>query len=333
MTTARLVHRLRKMLLGLCVPSLLVGSLSLYTPAALASDHDDAREHFDAGVRAFDEQRFADAATEFEQAYRAKPAWQVLFNLGSVYAALGRPVEAVKAFEGYLREGSASIDAARHHDVEAELARQRQKIAQLEITVSEPNAEIRVDARLVGRSPLTEALRLAEGTHVVEVGRSGRRPERRELALRGGELVKASFTLLVASEESPSKPVQGVKDAPRPTGSAVGSGQRIAGYIIGGGGVIGAATGIFILADGQSKHLDAVSTANQGDRPRAERLESDADHQKNVGYATVAISGAVLLGGIVLLFTAPSDSSTRVASQLAPWASSTAGGLELKGTW
>ena len=315
-----------------CVPSLLIGSISLRASLSRADSHADAGMHFDAGVHAFDEQRFSDAAREFEHAYRLEPTWQVLYNLGSVYAALGRPVEAVDAFERYESNGGAQLSDERRQAVDAELARQRKKIALLDVLVSEPNAELRVDLRLVGRSPQPSPIKLAEGAHVVEVTLEGRSPQRREIQVVGGQRLSTAFTLVkVAAPPKAAKPAARVPP-PVAVSSSVGTGQRVVGYALGGVGLVGIGAGIAIVAHGQGLHVDAVDAANSGDRAQAEQLESDAEHEKTLGFATMGIGGTFVLGGLVLLITAPT-APARISLGISPWATASSQGLIWTGTW
>jgi hypothetical protein len=296
----------------------------------------DARNHFDAGTLAFDQARFADAALEFEQAYALEPAWQVLYNLGAVYAALGRSAEAAAAFELYLEQGVGSIGADRGREVESELARQRAKTGELEITVSDSGAELRVDNRLVGRSPLPRPIRLSAGSHTVDAVLERRTSEHREVIVRAGDHARLSVTLVptLAPQGSQPRPLMAaaVPAAVVHEDSSSGTAQRIASYAIGGLGLVGVGVGVAVVASGQSKHLDAVDLANAGDRPAAVRLESDANHQKTLGYATAAISGAVVLAGIVLLLSAPS-SSAHAALHVSSWASLSSAGLVATGVF
>jgi uncharacterized protein HemY len=48
---------------------------------------------------AFDDERYREAAEEFEAAYRLSPAFAVSAIRGRVYVALGRSVDAAQAFE------------------------------------------------------------------------------------------------------------------------------------------------------------------------------------------------------------------------------------------
>src|SRR5687767_10067084 len=107
--------------------------LSPARPAAAQSDaRAAARAHFERGVAAFNARRFGEAGEEFATAYKLSPAFPVLYNIGQVNVALGRPVEAVEAFERYLREGT-TVAAERRREVEGEIAKQLERIG--EVTV------------------------------------------------------------------------------------------------------------------------------------------------------------------------------------------------------
>ena len=313
------------------LPSLLIGSISLRAPVVRAEEHRDAGQHFEEGVRAFEQQRFADAAREFEDAYRIQPTWQVLYNLGSVYSALGRPVEAVRAFERYLRDGGEQLDPERRRAVDAELGRQRAKIAVLHVSVNESDAEVRVDVKTVGQWPHVGPIELAEGAHLVEVALEGCAPQRREVQLQGGQQVSAVFTLVCVPPPM-AAPAPSTSSASRQPSPSVGTAQRVVGYSMGGLGLGGLGAGIVVLAQSQSLHLEAVDKANAGDRPKAEDMESDAQQRRAIGLATVGIGGVLVLGGLIVLVTAPT-SSARTALGISSWATTSSQGITWKGTW
>lgn len=64
-----------------------------------------ARQHFKQGVELFDQRRFGDALTEFEQSYSLFPVYSTLYNVGQVHVALGHPVQAIDAYENIWFKG------------------------------------------------------------------------------------------------------------------------------------------------------------------------------------------------------------------------------------
>lgn len=299
--------------------------LLLVADHARADSAGDAAAHFDAGVLAFQQQRFADAARDFELSYRAKPAYQVLYNLGSVYVALGRTVEAIDTLERYLRQGGADLSVERRTEVERELALQRSKVGQLEIDINIDDAETLLDAQLLERGPLHRRVIVAAGRHVLQVVAQGFQPYRQELTVSAGELVQFAPTLVRILLPAPSVSAANARD--------VGFGQRVAGYSVGGAGLVIGAVGVAMMARGQALHFDAVDKAKAGDRPEAERMESRADRKKMVGYTLTATGGAAFLAGIVLLLSAPRGlSASAAATKISPWLSAGTIGLAYEGT-
>jgi tetratricopeptide (TPR) repeat protein len=62
-----------------------------------------AKEHFRRGTTAYNLGHFIEAASEYEQAYRAKESPALLYNLGQAYRGAGEPQKALNAYRAYLR--------------------------------------------------------------------------------------------------------------------------------------------------------------------------------------------------------------------------------------
>jgi hypothetical protein len=120
-------------------PLLLCAQLGPSPAWAQADPKAAAHQRYERGLAAFDDERFQDAADEFEAAYRISPAFAVLYNIGRVDVALGRSVEAVRAFEMYLAQGGASIDTSRRQEVLAAIDKQRTRIGTVTVR-TEPAA-------------------------------------------------------------------------------------------------------------------------------------------------------------------------------------------------
>ena len=95
-------------------------------------------------------------------------------------------------------------------------------------------------------------------------------------------------------------------------------------------GLVGAGIGIVVVVSGQSKHQDALDQWLAGDHPGANNTESNANSLKTAGGITIGAGAALLIGGSILLLTAPSSKSN-VA--FAPWLSPSVAGAGLRGTW
>src|SRR5258706_7473348 len=84
----------------------------------------DARRNFEAGVGFLhdpDGARYEPAYAAFKAAYQASPSWKILGNLGLCALKLERNSEAIEAYQRYLAQGGAEIEAAERSQVEKDL--------------------------------------------------------------------------------------------------------------------------------------------------------------------------------------------------------------------
>jgi hypothetical protein len=84
-----------------------------------------ARQHFEAGRKAFDANDFVTAIREFKAAAALRPAPLLDYNIGLANERLGRRRVALRYFRRYLDGAPAAKDRA---DVEARIARLEQEI-------------------------------------------------------------------------------------------------------------------------------------------------------------------------------------------------------------
>src|SRR5581483_7130851 len=78
--------------------------VSLACATAHADDAADARAHYEAGQKLYDQGRYDESITEYEAAYRLKPHPNVLYNIAQAHERLLEYGESVKWFERYLAE-------------------------------------------------------------------------------------------------------------------------------------------------------------------------------------------------------------------------------------
>ncbi len=274
-------------------------------PAAAATP--DAKQaahaHFDRGVAAFADKRFAEALDEFDAAYRAEPVFQVLYNIGQVNVALGRSVEAVAAYEEYLKLGTSAIGAARRREVKDEIARQVTHIGTIGVATHPEGADIRLDGRLIGRTPLAGPIKVNPGRHTVQALLLAHGNEAREVETRGGSVESVEMTLVPLApaariDTTPAKPAPAplapgasasaspaaappaTAAATPPARTAAGaetmaardraasprssvSWQRVTGLVLGIGGLAAATTGGVLAYSGANQAHDAAGALNQ----------------------------------------------------------------------
>jgi len=184
-----LVLTLSATLLGGALPS-----AARAQPATTEAARQEARDRFDRGLKLFNEGDNAGALAEFKRAFELIPNPLVLYNIGLVYAAMGRPVEAVDALDRVLASpGALAADRlARARQARDE---QAQRIARLMVVTNVP-AAIEVDNVEVARTPLAAPLPVSGGVHVVGAVASGYVPVRKEVTVAGGATAELRLDLV-----------------------------------------------------------------------------------------------------------------------------------------
>jgi hypothetical protein len=158
----------------------------------------EAARRFERGIKLFNAGDNAGALAEFKRIYDLVPNPVVLFNIGLVYAAMGRPVDAVDALAPAIQSGSLSArDLERAQQTFND---QSARVARLNVTTTPEGARIEVDNVQVAKTPLTAPLRIAEGSHIIGAVAEGYAPARKELVVAGN--VDASLHLELVPSQS-----------------------------------------------------------------------------------------------------------------------------------
>jgi hypothetical protein len=154
----------------------------------------EARDRFDRGLKLFNDGDNPGALAEFKRAFELIPNPLVLYNIGLVYSAMGRPVEAVEALDKVLAAPGA-LAGDRLARAKQTRDEQAQRIARLSVVTNVP-ASIEVDNVEVGHTPLAAPLPVAGGLHVVGAVASGYAPQRKEVTVAGGTTAELKLELV-----------------------------------------------------------------------------------------------------------------------------------------
>ena len=142
---------------------------ALPTAGAGLAARETARAHVARGNDLAAHNQYGAALREFTDAYATDGDSAILYNIGQCHVALGHPVEAIDAFSRYLTEGGERVPSGRGDLLGAQIAMLQSRIAELTIVIVGPDAEVKLDGRELGRSPLLRPLRLNAGNYHVSV--------------------------------------------------------------------------------------------------------------------------------------------------------------------
>ncbi|MFT3709419.1 MAG: PEGA domain-containing protein [Archangium sp.] len=272
---------------------LLIISVCASSAALAANDAEkEAATRFQRGVSLFKDGDFEAALTEFKQAYRIAPFYEVLYNIGLTQRRLFQYGEAVKSLNDYLEQGGKKVTAQRREAVKKELDEIRQLTCEVTVVVTGAGeAIIKVDGVEVGKTPLKEPLLLRPGKRTI-------------VAIRGDETATETPSLLTASKVT-------IKLEPkRAEGKLVVESEPPGAIIAVDGNIIGEAPALANVGVGahtiaadkdgyQQQTMEVTITEGQSRRVTIKlQAASEGDDGESHGpRGTVSIPGIVVMGG------------------------------------
>jgi len=295
-----------------------------------------ARELFRQGTEDADAGRFADGLEKFKRVAAVKETAAVRFNIARCEEALGRTGGALADFELAAREGREdpkAQDVAKLAGERADALRPR--VARLTLFPPPQAPEgmvVSLDGSKLAVATLGVGLPLDPGSHAVDAAAPGRSPFHAELTLAPGESRSVTLALPSPSQAafgasglsegtSTSEPKRTPPSKPSSTTvAAAPSSQRTWGWVaIAAGGALGAASGVFLIlhnhavtnaeTDFQTACPGSVCPTNPTTltqiKAQYANSRSQANTDEDAAIALVAASGAAIVGGILLVLTAP----------------------------
>jgi hypothetical protein len=183
---------------------LLVVIALIVAPRAYAQAPDDekksqARTFFESGLAHFDRNEWSAALADFLRSRELYPTRVATINAAVCLRKEGRFDQALELDEEALR--SPDIDAQERAFVEKEIAELRPVVGSIDFTAGEPGASIVVDGRERGTYPPAAPIRIAAGSHIVRVYKSGFVQLERRVEVAGRQVLPfdAKLQALLAS--------------------------------------------------------------------------------------------------------------------------------------
>ncbi len=167
-----------------------------------ASAKAEAARRFDRALKLFESGDNAGALAEFKRIYDIMPEPVVLYNIGLVYAALARPVDAVDALEPLVTGGK--LQPAQLERARVTLEDQKARIGRVAVSTKPVDARIEVDNIEVAKTPLSAPIRVSEGTHIIGAVAEGYAPARKEILVAGNSDASLTFELIPTQGKEPA---------------------------------------------------------------------------------------------------------------------------------
>jgi tetratricopeptide (TPR) repeat protein len=304
--------------------------LAQAAPAALApQDKAKAQELLADGATLYEKGDYTGALERFHAAYAAYSSPKIWFNIGQANRDLGRPVEALEAFQKFL-DGVPDASPEDKADAQASVAELQKWLGQLTIVCEAAGAALSLDGKALGPAPLAKPIWAVPGTHQVTAIRGGAAPvvESTEVTAEGNTTVVLKNGPLPAAPLPAVPPVAVVPPSvevvspPRPEGSQGWWLGRKWTWVAAGSIVLftGVAIGVGLSVSSRFDELDKSCGSSNPTRPGCD--ESDISSLRTRKYIANALWGVAAAAAVttgVLFFV----EGRRVA--VAPMAGETTG--------
>jgi tetratricopeptide (TPR) repeat protein len=167
------------------------------------------------GSALFEQGDYQSALDKFEEAYAAFPSPKLQFNIAQADRALGRPVDALKAFETFV---SLAPDASPEalSDARKSILELRSRLGQIDIECSPTESTVTIDGKAVGTAPVRAPIWAEPGHHQVTIEHRGFTP-----AIESAEVIVGKIQhLTIKLKSSTAPPPAAVTLAPSPAPTA-----------------------------------------------------------------------------------------------------------------
>ncbi len=317
-----------------------IAALAL-APHAFAQDDKAAAEAlFDEAKKLMAAKHYSEACPKFADSQRLDPGVGTLLNLGLCYKQTGQTASAWSAY----RE-AASLARSQGENDREELARQEATALEPQLTklVIEvppdtariPGLEIKRDGGVVPDGLWGIAAPVDPGVQSIDVTAPNKKPLHLEAKAQGAG--STSKVVIPPLEDGPPPPVTTGASAgaaggtppppPPPKDEHPGRTQRIIGYSVGGAGVLVGGVGVWFTLLSVAENKAANETTNPEHKAQH---QSDSQSARTIGFVGIGIGAAALIGGIVIVVTAPHGPQA-ASLTLTPQVAQGGGGLSLSG--
>lgn len=333
------------------------------------ADRAAARALFDQARTLAKEGKYAEACPKFEESQRLDPGMGTLFNLADCHEHAGRTATAWTLFLEVASQAKSAGQPDREKAARQRASALEANLSRLTVAVAAdaeiPGLQVRRDGSVVGKPLWGAPVPVDPGPHTLEATAPGRKKWTQTVQVGvAGATATATIPALEPDTAAPpvaaptattpaplpaastSAPQPGPASAasqsavvpitPAADTSSVGGTQRTLGWISGGVGLLGLGASAILTLGAKSKVSDAAEycVGAACTDQRGIDLHDDARKQADLATITGGVGAAFLVGGAVLLLTAPSaDPPKESKTSRAPVLVVGPGSWAVKGVW
>ncbi len=323
---------------GLALALSLVGATG--TSPARAADSAEARAAaqvlFDQGKDLAKAGKFAEACPKFEESQRLDPRIGTQFNLADCFEHIGRTASAWTNFVDVASSTKAAGQPDREQVARARIGVLERKLSRVTVRVdgaTTAGLHVTRDGTDIGQALWGTPVPIDPGEHRIEAVAPGKVAWKSTFTVGATASTSTVSVPALADDPAAFKTPEGEHTAPLlgPTAPVTGpvpdqvqgssgTGQRVAGGVLGGVGVVGIVVGSIFGSTAKSR-LDAskgqcrtaaLCTADGLD------LVSQARSAATVSTIGFVAGGALLVGGLVVFLAAPSSAPRPASAHLVP---------------
>ena len=295
------------------------------SPVAAATDR--ARALHLEGAALFEQKKYDQAYVAFVAAWALKRHPQIAANLADCEVKLGKYRDAAEHFMFMVRDPNGESQPEEKQEAQRRLKEVQAKIGTLAITVNVGGAEVLLDGKPVGMSPLSEPVFVDPGSHTIEARKDG------YSSSKATTIASAGSSSVLPLELQSSEPSE-----KKSTGLLVG-GTALTAVLLGSGIVF------TVVSSGKASSADTLlNTLHTTGGPRpcvSGKLAADcatlaslnqgSDTFRNLAIVGYAAAGAVGIATLTYALLPAKKEAPRVGVTVAPLLGGGVGGLSVSG--
>jgi hypothetical protein len=323
---------------GLSLGIALLGAT--WASPARAADSAEARAAaqvlFDQGKDLVKAGKFAEACPKFEESQRLDPRIGTQFNLADCFEHIGRTASAWTNFVDVASSTKAAGQADREQVVRARVAVLERKLSRVTVKVdgaSTAGLHVSRDGTEIGQALWGTPVPIDPGEHKIEATAPGKIAWKSTFTV-GATASTSSVSVPALADDpaafkapegehtaplvGPSVPVPGT--APDQIQGSSGTGQRVAGGVLGGVGIAGIVVGSIFGTTAKSRLDASKAHCRTATLCTSDGLDLVAQARSAATVSTIGIvaGGALLVGGVVVFLTAPSSAPRPPSARFLP---------------